>query len=57
MKQKLDYQLETANVKTRIEQRHMVNWIVDNVRKSITPTQESAALKQCFADLKSMAKA
>lgn len=51
----MDYQLETANVKTRIEQKHMVNWIVNNVKASITPAQEAAALKQCFADLKGLA--
>jgi len=55
VKRKLDYQLETANVKVKLEQRHMVNWIVENVRKSITPTQETASLKQCLSDLKAIA--
>lgn len=57
VKKKLDYQLETTNVKTRLEQRHMVNWIVDNVRKSISPAQETAALNQCLSDLKGLAAA
>ena len=34
----------------------MVDWIISNVRKSITAKQEDAALKQCIADLNAMAK-
>ena len=55
MKKKLDYQLEITNVKNRVEQKHMVDWIVNSVKSSITPAQEAAAMKKCLADLKALA--
>merc|ERR1712037_249203 len=55
-KQRLDYQMELGNVMRRVEQRHMVDWIISNVRKSITAKQEDEALKKCVADLKALAK-
>jgi len=55
VKSRLDYEAEKTNLKRQFEQDHMVNWIVSNVRKSITPQQEKESIKVCINTLKELA--
>nr|KAG5711080.1 hypothetical protein BaRGS_004724 [Batillaria attramentaria] len=57
IKRRLDYQVEVGSVKRRFEQQHLVNWVVHNVKQSITPQQETASIKDCIANLKRLAAA
>jgi len=56
VKKRLDYQIALQNLHRRMEQEHMVNWVEQNVIKSITPQQEKESIAKCITDLKVLAK-
>ena len=55
-KKKLDGELAKQNTLHKHQQRHMTNWIIDNVVKGITPQQEKDSIAKCISDLKVLAK-
>lgn len=56
VKRKLEYQIALQNSAKQFSQKHMVNWIIDNVSKGVTPQQEKEALAKCIADLKALSQ-
>jgi F-type H+-transporting ATPase subunit b len=55
VKRRLDYQVAKQEVERAVQQKHMVNWIVSRVQKSITSDQENENIKACIANLKALA--
>ena len=52
---KLNYQVALEEAKKSFSQKYMVDWIIDNVYKSITPQQQKIIFDQCLVDLKNLA--
>lgn len=55
VKRRLDFLVAKDEALKQFQQRYMVDWVIDNVAKSITPQQEKEALKTTLAELKKMA--
>lgn len=54
VKKRLDYQVDVQSAQRRIQQQHMVQWIVDGVKAGISPQQEKDSLAKCLQDLKAL---
>jgi len=54
VRRKLEYQIAAQNSAKQFSQKHMVNWIIDNVSKGISAQQEKDAMSKCIADLKTL---
>ncbi|XP_062511051.1 ATP synthase F(0) complex subunit B1, mitochondrial-like [Corticium candelabrum] len=52
---RLNFKVEEESLERRLQQEHIVDWLVNSVQASITPAQEGQMVKQCIADLKKMA--
>ncbi|XP_013400419.1 ATP synthase F(0) complex subunit B1, mitochondrial [Lingula anatina] len=56
VKDRLDYQLDIQRERQNFERQHMINWILESVRKGITPQQQKDSITKCIQDLKDMAQ-
>lgn len=54
VRRRLNYLVAKEEAQKYFQQRHMVDWIIDNVAKSITGAQEKEALKTTLAELKKL---
>lgn len=55
VKNRMDYHMKRYQAEARIHQKWMIGWILENVKKSITPEFEKAAFDKCIQDLTSLA--
>jgi len=55
VKRRLDYQVALQNARKDFERTNMINWITNEVRKSITNKQEQDRLQACLNQLRQMA--
>ncbi|KRX94944.1 ATP synthase subunit b, mitochondrial [Trichinella pseudospiralis] len=56
VKQRLDYMVDSAALKRKYQRKNMLDWVVNEVKKSITAQQEKAMMTQCIDRLKELSQ-
>lgn len=55
VKGRLDYQVKLHQSLSRIQQKCMINWIIENVKKAITPEFEKKVFEKAIQDISAIA--
>ena len=55
VKRRLDYQVALQNARKDFKRTNMINWITNEVKKSITAKQEQDSLQACLNQLRQIA--
>lgn len=55
-KRKLDYHVAVEEAQKQFSQGYLVNWVINNVNKSITPELQSSVLQQSILELKNLSQ-
>lgn len=56
VKRRMEFLSEYEATKRRFSLQHNIDWVMEKVRASVTPQMETATLKQCVSDLKTLAQ-
>ena len=55
-KRKLDYHVAVEAAQKQFSKAHLVNWVINNVNKGITPELQATVLQQSLSDLKALSQ-
>lgn len=55
-KRKLDYHVAVEAAQKQFSKTHLVNWVINNVNKGITPELQASVLQESLADLKALSQ-
>jgi F-type H+-transporting ATPase subunit b len=51
VKGRLDYQVERVELYNRIAKKHMINWVIKNAMKSVTPDMDKEKVQKVISEL------